>query len=238
MRIYTELASWYPLLTPRHEYEQEGTEYRDHLLHHLGPGAHELLELGCGAGHNAWYLGPQFRCTLTDLSPQMLDLARKNLPDATFHAGDMRTLRLHRQFDAILVHDAIDYMTTRDDLRAVARTVAVHLKPHGAALLAPDHTKESFEPATESDGSDGDDGRALRYLMWTWDPDPMDETAVVDFTIVMRTGTDLPELVHDRHVVGLFPQAVWHEAFADAGLVLTPLEREGGYPCWLARHRT
>lgn len=41
----------------------------------------------------------------------------------------MRTVRLGRTFDAVFVHDAVDYMTSEDDLRHVIETAFVHCRP-------------------------------------------------------------------------------------------------------------
>jgi len=237
MRIYTDLAEWYPLLTTLDEYAEECTDYREALLAALGGGPHDLLELGAGAGHNAYWLGAEFRCTLTDLSPQMLTLCRRNHPAAEVLQGDMRSLRLGRTFDAVLVHDALCYLTTRAELRALAATVAVHLRPGGVAVLAPDDVRESFQSGCDVGGEDGGPGddRALRYLEWKWDPDPADDTTITDYTLVMRTGDALPEVVVDRHEVCVFPEAAWHEAFQSVGLQLEALPRLGGYPLFRTR---
>ncbi len=76
-----------------------------------------LLELGAGAGHNAVHLKGTFVCTLSDLSESMLALSRELNPTCDHVLGDMRTLRLGRSFDAVLVHDAICHMATESDLR-------------------------------------------------------------------------------------------------------------------------
>src|SRR6185436_10807058 len=81
-----------------------------------------LLELGAGAGGNAFFIKRRYSCTLTDLSPEMQALSRALNPECEHLPGDMRTLRLGRAFDAVMVHDAIAYMTTRADLAAVAAT--------------------------------------------------------------------------------------------------------------------
>ena len=57
MRIYTDLANWYPLLTPRVDYKDEAVVYQRIMRSKLGQGPLSLLELGCGAGHNASVAG-------------------------------------------------------------------------------------------------------------------------------------------------------------------------------------
>ena len=102
------------------------------LRKHLGPGRHRLLELGVGGGHNLSHLTSEFDAAAVDLSPQMLELSRRLNPTVEHHLGDMRTVRLPGQvFDAVLIHDAICYMQTEDDLRAAFATARVHLRPGG-----------------------------------------------------------------------------------------------------------
>ena len=76
--------------------------------------ARTLLELGSGGGNNASHLKTRFDCTLTDISPEMLALSRSLNPECEHLEGDMRTLRLGREFDVVFIHDAISYLTTED----------------------------------------------------------------------------------------------------------------------------
>lgn len=213
--LYGELASWFHLLTPPEDYAEEAAFYRDALTALVGTGG-TLLELGCGGGNNASHLRSTFRCTLTDLSPAMLAQSRRLNPGCEHVAGDMRALRLGRTFDAVLVHDAVSYLTSEAELRSAMETVAIHLRPGGAALFAADFTRETFRPATEHGGRDAGD-RGLRYLEWTWDPDPADTTCVQDFAYLLREGT-VVRAVYDRHVCGLFPRATWRRLVAGCGL--------------------
>ena len=79
-------------------------------------------------------------------------------PDCEHVAGDMRSVRLGRQFDAVFVHDAVCYMTTESDLQLAIETAFVHCQPGGVALFAPDFVRDTFRPGTDHGGSD--DGRA------------------------------------------------------------------------------
>lgn len=216
MKLYDELADWYPLLTPREDYREEAAVYDQALRRVLGPGRHALLELGAGAGHNAYHLAEGWSLCLTDLSPRMLDLARANCPGAQIVQGDMRRLRLGRTFDAVFLHDAVSYMATEEDLSAAFATARAHLRPGGAFLVAPDYVAETFSPGEDCGGSDGE-GRALRYLEWCWQRPGQTDGYVVDYTVVTRIGEGLPEVHHDRHEEGLFPRAAWLRLLDAAG---------------------
>jgi hypothetical protein len=76
--------------------------------------------------------------------------------------------------------------------------------------------RETFQAGTDHGGTDGD-GRALRYLEWTWDPDAADDTYTVDYVLVMRDREDAVRVEHDRHVEGLFPRELWLRSLAAVG---------------------
>ena len=115
-RMYTDLAHLWPLISPPEDYAEEAGYWRDVLREKLGPGRHEILELGVGGGHNLSHLTGDFQATAVDLSEKMLEHSRRLNPEVEHHVGDMRTFRLDRKFDAVLVHDAICYMLNEDDL--------------------------------------------------------------------------------------------------------------------------
>jgi hypothetical protein len=146
----------------------------------------------------------------------MLAVSQSINPECEHVQGDMRTLRLGREFDAVLVHDAVMYMTGEIDLRAAMKTAFVHTRPGGAAVFVPDCTRETFRERTDHSGHD-DDGRSLRYLEWTRDPDPADSTFEVDFAVLMLDTDGSTRLAHDRHVHGLFGREEWLEWLRDAG---------------------
>jgi len=211
-----ELASWFHLLTPPDEYADEAAAYHQALIAACRTPPRTLLELGAGGGNNAFHLKRHFDCTLTDLSPAMLEVSRGINPECEHLAGDMRTLRLGRRFDAVFLHDAVMYLTTEDELRQAIETAFVHCSDGGAALFAPDFTRETFAPSTDHGGQDGP-GRALRYLEWTWDPDPADTEVITDFAILLREDGQPPRVVHDRHHEGLFARETWLRLLAGAG---------------------
>jgi SAM-dependent methyltransferase len=178
----------------------------------------EVLELGSGGGHNAFHLKAQLDLTLVDISPEMLEASRRLNPGCLHRQGDMRTVRLGRTFDAVLVHDAIDYMTTEDDLRLAVGTAFAHCRAGGVVVLVPDATVETFEPGSDHGGGDGADGRGARYLDWLWDPDPGDTWTLTQYAFLLREANGSVQVVHEEHRCGLFPHDLWLGVLADAGL--------------------
>ncbi len=207
-KLYQELASWWPLLSSPEEYAEEAAFFKNALLQNCKLQPHTLLELGSGGGNNASHLKAHFAMTLVDLSPGMLQVSRALNPECEHLAGDMRTVRLNRLFDAVLIHDAIMYMTTEEDLSSAMATAFTHCRPGGVALFSPDFVRETFSPGTDHGGHDGE-RRAMRYLEWTYDPHPGDTTYFVELVYLMREADGSIQVEHDRHVEGLFSREVW-----------------------------
>jgi SAM-dependent methyltransferase len=216
-KMYHALAAWWPLLSPPEDYADEAAFFLSLLVEVTGSRSASLLELGSGGGNNAMHIKPAFASvTLTDRSPDMLDVSRRLNPDCEHIAGDMRTIRLGRTFDVVFTHDAIDYMTTEADVRAAIETALIHCKPGGMALFVPDAVRETLETTTEHGGTDGD-GRALRYLEWSYDPDPNDHTIVTDYVLLTRKDGEDSVITHERHLLGLFTIEEWLRLLSAAG---------------------
>lgn len=234
MKMYTDLAPWWPLLSAPADYAEEAASFLAMMA--LAPGDRPtLLELGSGGGNLASHLKAHVRATLSDVSPGMLAVSRQLNPELEHIEGDMWTLRLDRTFDVVLIHDAIAYCTTHDDMRAALTTAAVHCRGGGIVIVAPDHVRESFEPGTESGGEDAPDGRALRYLEWTWDPDPADTTMDAVYAMVLREPDGQVRVELDQHHEGLFGEAEWLSAFGDAGLTPRVVPDRWGRHVFVAR---
>src|ERR1700753_1477005 len=193
--LYDELVPWYRLIDPPADHADEAAAYRAALERALPPGPATLLDLGAGGGHNAFHLKQRFSCMLTDLSEKMLASSQELNPDCEHAPGDMRNLRLGRTFDAVLVHDAVAYMTTEADLLAALQTAFVHTRPGGAAVFAPDCYADTFREGTELLEA-GDGTLAIRGLSWAWDPDPTDTMMRVDYAFMLRGGGTV-RTVHD-----------------------------------------
>jgi SAM-dependent methyltransferase len=219
-RLYSDLAPWWPRISAPEDYAEEAALYRRLMEAAAGVPLRSMLELGCGGGNNASHLKAHYTLTLVDRSPEMLAVSRALNPDCRHLVGDMRNLRLGREFDAVFIHDAVTYLTTLSDVHAALATAAVHCRRGGVVLVAPDHLRETFRPDTSHGGNDGPDGRAARYLEWVHEPSPGASEAAVDYVFVLRDDEQV-EVVHDRHRVGIFSRDEWLGAFSAAGLRAT-----------------
>jgi trans-aconitate methyltransferase len=215
-RFYGDLAVWWSLISPPEEYTEEAA-YATSILSSASIPVRDVLELGSGGGHNAVHLKARFAMTLVDLSADMLEVSRRLNPECGHHQGDMRTVRLGRTFDAVFVHDAVDYMTSEVDLRQAIETAFVHCRPGGIAVFIPDHIAETFEAASDHGGNDDVDGRGVRYLEWAWDPDPADTWTLTEYAFLLRDADGSVQVVHETHHMGLFSRDVWLQLLASAG---------------------
>jgi hypothetical protein len=117
----------------------------------------------------------------------------------------------------VFVHDAVDYMTTEDDLRQAIETAYAHCRAGGLALFMPDHTAETFAPGSDHGGSDAPDGRGARFLDWTYDPDPGDGWIVTEYAFLLRDADGSVRAVHETHRTGCFATELWLGLLAGAG---------------------
>ena len=221
-RFYAELAPWWPLVSPVEEYASEASEFL-RVLEAALPAAKTMLELGCGGGHNAFYLKHRYALTLSDLSEEMLEVSKRLNPECGHVLGDMRSLDLGRAFDIVFVHDAVDYMLTEDDLGRAMTTAFRHCRPGGVALLVPDAVKETLELGTDLGGTDGPDGRGIRFLEWSHDPDPTDTTAITEYSFLVKETDGTVRSFHETHTHGVFARGRWRTLMERAGFVVEVL---------------
>ena len=215
--LYRELASWWPLISPPAEYSDDAALI-DAVFAAAGRPVRTLLDLGSGGGHVATHLKPGRSMTLVDLSGEMLDVSRRLNPDCPHVQGDMRSIRLGRTFDAVLVHDAVDYVTSQDDLRLVIDTAFAHCRPGGLAVFVPDHTAETFRAGTgKGGGGDDGSGRQASFRERISDPDPGDDWILAEYEFTLREADGTVRVVPEAHRLGSFGRDTWLRLLAAAG---------------------
>jgi hypothetical protein len=135
----------------------------------------------------------------------------------------------------VLIHDAIAYMQSPDDLAAAFATAAIHLEPGGVFLTAPEYTCETFRDPQVTHRTTSDGETELTFIEYDYDPDPNDTIIEAVMTyLIRRKGTLTIE--HDRHVMGLFPQQLWEDLMRAAGFTVEKqpyVDSEHGQPLFV-----
>jgi SAM-dependent methyltransferase len=129
-------AGAYDALYGDKDYDAE-CDLLERIFRDSGRRVRTVLDLGCGTGAHAVRLAQRgYDIVGVDISEGMLDGARRRADAArtpvTFVRGDIRSVRLEREFDAVVCMFAVlGYQTNDADVRAALGTVRTHLVPGG-----------------------------------------------------------------------------------------------------------
>ena len=139
MSVFGKYSSYYNLLYKDKDYAGE-VEYLHNLIQKYCQGAKSILDLGCGTGrHDLLLVEKGYSVTGVDQSEEMLAVANSQLsilnPQPSilsFTQGDIRTIRLNKQFDTVIsLFHVMSYQVSNDDLLAAFASAKAHLKPGG-----------------------------------------------------------------------------------------------------------
>lgn len=230
-RLYADLAWTWPIISPPEEYVDEAEVFERHI-HQRSPRARTLLHLGCGGGHIDYTLKKHFDITGVDISDDMLSLARRLNPDVEYLLGDMRSVRLDRVFDAVVIADSIAYMLTESELRAAFETAFVHLRAGGVFLTYAEATREHFKQNQTECSVYARGDVEIAFVENYYDPDPADTVFDATYVYLIRRGGRL-NVETDHHIVGLFPLATWQRLLKEVGFEVEQVEFEEGIPLFV-----
>lgn len=224
-KLYDELAHLWPLLSPPSDYEAEAASVLRAMLESWGDDGpshrRAVLELGAGGGHTLHYLAAHFDTTAVDLSQPMLDNCRRLSPSTRCIVGDMRDVRPGETFDGVLIHDAIDYLTSEADIAATMATAGAILSRGGVLIVAPTYTEETFADHEQAGDSNADQRTQVHYVSHVRRTAPGANTFELAMVILIResnaAGATTLRIEEDRHTCGLFPAATWVRLMEAAG---------------------
>jgi SAM-dependent methyltransferase len=215
--VYAEMAQYYDRIYSFKEYAVESEQLIGWIGTHIRSSGRRLLDVACGTGRHLEYLSKTYDAEGLDLSPGLLELARKRNPRLTFHCADMRTFDLPSRYDVVTcLFSAIGYMTTREALAQAIATMAKHLVPGGLLVIEPWFTPETWKPGTV-------------HAMLIDDPDLKIARVNTSLTIGGLSVMDLHHLVGtptqtnhfvEHHEMGLYTEEDMREAIRSAGLTV------------------
>ncbi|MGI9647917.1 MAG: class I SAM-dependent DNA methyltransferase [Acidimicrobiia bacterium] len=181
-------------------------------------GAETLLEVACGTGAYLEPLSRSYLVTGVDLSPLMLEQARRRLPGAQLVEADMTSLDLGRTFDVVVcLFSSIAYVQTLEGLRSTIAGFARHLAPGGLVILEPWFPPEQWNDGYVGAISARNDEMAVGRVTTSRRHGHL-VTMTFAFTVA-RPGGEVESFV-EEHATGQFTIEEHLEAFAAAGLVV------------------
>ncbi len=214
---YSRSAEIYDLIYEFKDFPATSTRLRS-LIAERAPNAASILDVGCGTGRHLELIGSDFERVGSDLSDEMLDIARSRCPDIEFRQADMAVLDLGRQFDVVsCLFSAVAYVRTRDRLDAAVQHMADHLAPGGLLLIEPWIAPEQYwvgHLAVNHAASDD------LQVSWMYVQELVDGCSRFDINYLVGSRQGVHHFT-ERHEMGLFRGEEYLDAFAAAGLNAT-----------------
>lgn len=135
-QLYNDFAKYYDKLYNEVDYEGEIEFIKWAVKKHKTSSKNLLMDVACGTGTHAEKLTDCFKVTGVDISPKMLEIARKKVLNANFIQGDMKCLDVGSKFDVITcIFSAIHYNRNIKELEITLQNFYDHLNPGGILIF-------------------------------------------------------------------------------------------------------
>ena len=118
----------------REKWREKGAYYHKQLekyLRYLIPSNSSVIEIGCGTGDLLAALNPK-RGLGIDISPKMIEVARKKFPHLEFETGDFEDLQIEEKFDYVVSVETIGHV---DDIQLAFKELHKVCKPETRVII-------------------------------------------------------------------------------------------------------
>jgi SAM-dependent methyltransferase len=178
------------------------------------PHAVSLLDVACGTGRHLEHLRNHFRVEGLDLSPEMLEIARKRCPGIPFHEGTLVDFQLADTFDVVTcLFGSIGHALTLDNLHRAVDRMVHHVNPAGALVVEPWLTPDRFVSGRlVFDSVDDPDLKVAR--MYLTRREGRISVFESDYLVASTQGVSH---FRERQALGLFTEDEYRSVFAEAG---------------------
>ena len=135
-RFDTTYAQYYDYFNQGKEYTKE-VDFLETVFKKYNVQNKSILDIGCGTGlHMAELIKRGYQLTGLDLSPEMIELAKKRNSQAEFHIADMSNFSLYKKYDVIIcMFSALGYLTKNEQLESFFQSCKNHLNKDGLLIL-------------------------------------------------------------------------------------------------------
>jgi ubiquinone/menaquinone biosynthesis C-methylase UbiE len=122
------------IASERDKWIKKGAYYHRELekyLRFLIPANSSIIEIGCGTGNTLAALNPS-RGVGIDISPKMIEIAKKKFPHLQFEVGDLEDLQIEEKFDYVLIIETIGHV---DDIQVAFNELHKVCKPETRIII-------------------------------------------------------------------------------------------------------
>lgn len=240
-RLYHDLSWIWPYWEDVSDYLEEMDIIVRFFREHSDFEPKTILDLGCGGGKNAYWLRRHFEVTGIDLSPQMLEHFKKLNPESRYYQADMRSFDLGIEFDGIFINDAVNHMTSREELAEVFRQSYKHLRSGGVMIVVGENTKENFRHDTttviKASSKLKPKNIDITIIENSYDKAPDDDIFETTLVYLIRESGSL-RIEHETWELGIFEMDYWRKALTETGFEVIEEElqlEDGTYPVFICK---
>ncbi len=134
-QLYKKFAVYYDKIYENVDYSGESKFVNWAVKKHKTSQGVNLMDMACGTGSHANFLKDNFKVTGVDINEDMLEIARKKVPEADFILGNMKELKLENKFDIIIcIFSAIHYNIDCNELKNTLTSFYNHLEDGGVLI--------------------------------------------------------------------------------------------------------
>lgn len=136
--MYGRRARLYDLIYAGKDYAGEAAALGERLADHGVRQGASVLEAACGTGSYVEHLAGCYEMSGFDISAEMLEIARKKLPEVELFEADMFDFVAEKTYDAVLcLFSSISYAESLDQLEQAAHNFYSALRPGGVLVVEP-----------------------------------------------------------------------------------------------------
>ncbi len=141
MKLYKKIAKYYDLIF-KQDYEKQAR-----IISKLIKNKGKLLDVGCGTGgHLIIFKKLSFKVKGLDDSEEMINVAKKKLPEIIFFKAKMQKLSLKEKFNVItILNRTLLFVKDYNDLKKTIKGVYNQLTINGALIMDLDIHSDYFD---------------------------------------------------------------------------------------------
>jgi len=213
--MFTKSARFYDRIYGNKDYDAEVAWIREAVAARLAVEKGRLLDVACGTGAHLVRLRDHFDVEGLDLSEELIEIARRKLPDVPLHVGDMIDFELGRTFDLVTcLFSSIGYVQTGDNLHRALNRMAHHVAPGGLLLIEPWFTPRDWRPGMVHAVLVEDEDLKIARVSTSF---ARNRLSWFDLHYLVGTPVGTSHFV-ERHKLGLFERSEMEDAIRAAGL--------------------